>query len=72
MIPGEQRQVELLDGESSEDFNKLNYLDLVFVVYIAVYKGQGLPGSSALDFALRLRDMACTNSRRKDIGGLCQ
>ncbi len=72
MIPGEQRQVVLLDGESLEDFNKLSYLGLVFVVYIAVYKGQGLPGSGALHFALRLRDTAFTNSRRKDIGGLCQ
>ncbi len=42
MIPGEQRQVVLLDGGSLEDFNKLNYLSLVFVVNIAVYKGQGL------------------------------
>ncbi len=33
-------------------------------------KGQGLSGSSPLSFALRLRDMACTSSRRRDVGGL--
>ncbi len=30
------------------------------------YKGQGQPDSSALNFARRLRDMACTSSRRND------
>ncbi len=33
-------------------------------------KGQRLSGRSALNFALRLRDMACTSSRRKDVGGI--
>ncbi len=37
---------------------------------IVAYKVKGLPGSNALDFALRLRNMACTNIRRKDVGGL--
>ncbi len=39
---------------------------------IVANKGQGLPGSGAFDFALRLQDMACTSSRRKDVGGLWQ
>ncbi len=34
--------------------------------------GQGLPGSSELNFTLRLRDMACTSSRWKDVGVLWQ
>ncbi len=32
---------------------------------IVAYKGQGLPGSDALDSALRLRDMASASSRRR-------
>ncbi len=30
---------------------------------IVAYKGQGLPRSSALDFAQRLQEVACTSSR---------
>ncbi len=37
---------------------------------IVAYKRQGLPGSNALDFALWLRDVACTSSQRKDVRGL--
>ncbi len=33
-------------------------------------KGQRLSGRNPLNFALRLGDMACTSSRRKDIGRL--
>ncbi len=33
-------------------------------------EGKGLSGSSAIHFALPLRDMACASSRRKDVGGL--
>ncbi len=33
---------------------------------------QDLPGSSALDFDLRFRDVACTSSRQKDVEGLLQ
>ncbi len=39
---------------------------------ILAYKGLDLPGSCALGFALRLRDIVCTGSRRKDVGGLWQ
>ncbi len=96
LIPGEQRQSFLLDGEPLEDVEKFNYLGSMFVANghgteelinrinlarsaipslvaacnIVACKGQGLSGSSALDCALRLRDMACTSSRRKDVGGL--
>ncbi len=31
-------------------------------------QGQTVPGSCALSFALRLRDIVCTGSRRKDVG----
>ncbi len=31
-----------------------------------MYKGQGLPDSSAVNFALRLRDVVCASSRRKE------
>ncbi len=103
LIPGEQRQAVLLDGEPLEDVGKFKYLSLMFVangqgteeirrsINLArsafsrlqfclwswreislCTKGQGLPGSSALNFTLRLRDMACTSSRRKDAGGLKQ
>ncbi len=40
------------------------------MVIAVAYKGQGLPGSVALDFVLSLRDIVCTSSRRKDVGGL--
>ncbi len=39
---------------------------------IVAYKGQGLPGIRALNFTLQLRDLACTSSRWKDVGGLWQ
>ncbi len=35
---------------------------------VTAYKGQGLPGSGAFDFDVRLRDMACPSSRRKGVG----
>ncbi len=96
LIPDEQRQAVLLDGESLEDGYKFKYLGSMFVangqgteeirsrinlarsafsrplyfyftsilslvaaLNIAVHKGQGLPGSKALDVALNLPDMAC-------------
>ncbi len=43
---------------------------LVVARNTVAYKGRGLLGSSVLNFTLRLRDVACTNSRRKDVGGL--
>ncbi len=33
-------------------------------------KGQGQPGSGAFKFAIRLRDMTCTDNRLKGVGGL--
>ncbi len=73
LIPGEQRQTVLLDGEPLDDVDKFKYLGSMFVA-----NGQGTeeirsrinPGSSALNLTQRLRDMACTSSRRKDVGGL--
>ncbi len=57
LSPGEQRKAVLRYGEP---------LVSVFVTN----GGQGLPGSGALNFALRFRDMACRSSRRNDVG-LC-
>ncbi len=42
------------------------------ILSFLAYESQGLPGSNALDFALQLLDVACTSSRRKDVGDLCQ
>ncbi len=101
LIPGEQRQAVLLDGEHLEDVGKFKYLGSMFIandqgteeirsrinlarsafsrntilslvvaLNIVAYIRQGLPGSSALNFNLRLQDMACTSSQRKDVGGL--
>ncbi len=98
LIPGEQRQAVLLNGESLKDVDKFKYLGSMFVA-----NGQGTEevrsrinlarsafsrlqpclwslreislrtkGRGALDSALRLRDMARTSSRRKDVGGLRQ
>ncbi len=86
LIPGEQRQAVLLEGEPLEDVNKFKYLcsrtfkaglnllvphSLAFkpvfcrsVKYRCV-QGAGLPGISALNFTLQLRDMTCTRSRRR-------
>ncbi len=47
-------------------------LSLVAAWNIVAYKGQGLPGSSALNFTRRLRDMTCTSSGRRDVGSLRQ
>ncbi len=56
-IPGEQRKAVLLYGEPLGS--------------VSVANGeQGLPGSGALNFALRFRDIACRSSRRKGVG-LC-
>ncbi len=47
-------------------------LSLVAAGDIAAYKGQGLLGRSALNCTLGLRDMACSSTRGKGVGGLWQ
>ncbi len=67
LIPGEQRQAVLLDGEPLEDVDKFKYLGSMFV---AIGQAPRRSAAGAPDFDLRLRDMACMSSRRKGVGGL--
>ncbi len=62
----------IANGQAKKRRKRPATLSLVATWNIVAYKGWGLPDSSALDFALRLRNMVCTTRWRKDVGGFRQ